>query len=88
MYRLSAICLGVDLVANPDDALDPSNSYAILSHGTLEGRFTGARLGNFTHHFPPNYFDARTVINGHDRAIEIKRFAQDLEAYLQANIIR
>jgi putative chitinase len=85
-YTRFSTLLGVDMVANPDLALDPPTSYPILSHGMLEGRFTGAKLGTFTHHFPPNYFDARTVVNAHDQAIKIKRFAQDLEAYLQANI--
>jgi hypothetical protein len=88
-YRQFSGLLHIDLIANPDLALVPATSYAILSRGMLEGRFTGAQLPTFTHHWPePNYFDARTVVNAHDRAREIAGFAKDLEAYLFASLQR
>jgi hypothetical protein len=85
-YRNFGGRLGIDLEGNPDLALQPANSYAIMTQGMRLGLFTGAAMPNFTQHLPPDYLNARTVINGHDHDRDIAGFAQDLEAFLVANL--
>lgn len=46
-YRLFAQKLGVDLVNNPDIALEPEIAYQIMSLGMREGLFTGRKLSDY-----------------------------------------
>jgi putative chitinase len=75
--------LGVDLVSNPDRALEHDIAFRILTLGMAEGLFTGIKLSRF---IPPkqapNYFMARKVINSLDRAREIQDLAYQYEALL------
>jgi putative chitinase len=69
-----------ELVKNPDLALDPEIARQILFHGCLDGDFTGICLGDHIICADPatdvtDYFEARTVVNGHDRATDIKNYA-------------
>lgn len=56
----------------PDKALEPETAYMILSRGMREGLFTGKKLSDFIYDGRSlDYFNARTIINGHDKAQEI-----------------
>lgn len=73
--------LGRDLVANPSDALIPEMASEIMFYGMIHGSFTGAKLGDFFNETRNDAFNARTIINGHDRAAEIAGWhTQFLEA--------
>jgi predicted chitinase len=75
--------LGVDLVYNPDLALEPPIASKIIWTGMIEGLFTGDRL---LPHFRPNSSDwvgARRIINGLDRAGMIARYAIQFNAACQ-----
>jgi hypothetical protein len=72
-------------VDNPDYALNPEASYAICSSGMRKGWFTGKKLGNYIKdEKPPDYVNARRVINGIDRAEEIADIAGKYELLLRA----
>jgi putative chitinase len=71
--------IGVDLIGNPDLALQPSIAAAVLVRGCLEGWFTGRKLGDY---LPGDYVGARRVINGTDRADLIAGYARTFEAAL------
>jgi putative chitinase len=77
--RLSAV-LNVDLVETPDLALDEGIAYMILSLGMSRGLFTGKALNHYIiPGEPPDYLNARRIINGLDRAAMIASYAQSFE---------
>lgn len=67
-YAKASKKLGVDLVGNPDAALDAKTAARILVRGCMEGWFTGKKLDDY---LPDSFLDARRVVNGTDRAQEI-----------------
>jgi hypothetical protein len=90
-YTLFSQRLGVDLVNNPDLALEKTVAIAILFEGMFHGLFTGRKLAD--------YFDgqdhpdaemkrrriaARAVINGRDKAETFARVAAAFTAALKA----
>jgi len=83
-YTLFTSRLGVDLVGDPDLALDPKIGLAVLFEGMLDGLFTGVSLRRYiTADGPRDYFNARRVVNGTDRAAEIEALAYEFEAALE-----
>jgi hypothetical protein len=68
----------------PDYLLDPAISYRIASRGMREGWFTGKRLSQFiADGAPPDFHNARKIINGLDRAAEIAALANSYELMLR-----
>lgn len=87
-YRHDGNLLGLDLIGNPDLALQPDVAYRIASRGMKEGWFTGHRFASyFADQRPPDYLNARRIINSLDRAQEIADIAVQLEAALAAALI-
>lgn len=82
-YKLAGDVLGLDLIGNPDLALDPVVAGRILVQGCLDGWFTGKRLADYLDRPAPDYRNARRVVNGVDRAAEIAGYARRFEAALQ-----
>ena len=74
-YALASRALGVDLVTNPDLALQPDIAYQIMSRGMLEGWFTGKRLSDYINASKTAFIEARRVINGLDQATAIAQYA-------------
>jgi putative chitinase len=79
--------LGGSLIANPDRAMEPAVSAAIMRLGMTEGWFTGVKLadvlpakGTATR---TQYMNARTIINGRDKADLIEDYAQAFERALR-----
>lgn len=80
---------GIDLVNNPDDALKPDVSVAILFEGMTRGE-TG--IGDFTNHSLDMYFNnlesdpvgARAIVNGTDKAQLIAGYYYDFMQALGA----
>jgi len=64
--------LGVDLIGNPDAALNPDIAARILVRGCIEGWFTGKKLDDY---LPDDFRNARRVVNGTDRADLIASYA-------------
>lgn len=71
--------LGVDLVGNPDIALQPTVAARVIVVGMTEGLFTGRSLSDFS-----TYEDMRRVVNGTDRAKDIAVVAEEFERALRA----
>jgi putative chitinase len=74
-YRSAGAALGLiddrDLVAHPEMALDSLIAVRVMFRGMAEGWFTGAKLGQFFNDETDDPYNARTIINGHDKANEI-----------------
>lgn len=79
--------LNVDLLGNPNLALDPVISFKIMSIGMFNGIFTGKKLGTYVSATKKDYVKARGVINGNDRAREIAGYADVLEDILAEALI-
>jgi putative chitinase len=83
-YRRAGDKLGVDLVRYPDMAMDPALSIRIMIAGMEEGWFTGKRNRDYLNSTPPDYREARRIINGTDKAATIAGHARNFEAALRA----
>lgn len=78
-YTLFAELLNVDLVNNPELALQPTVSARILVRGMTEGLFTGKKMSDYT-----TFEGMRRVVNGTDRARMIAGYARKFQAALEA----
>lgn len=75
-YKRYGELLGLDLLNNPDLALDPHVSLFILVHGSRTGTFTGRKLSQYVNQQKTDFYNARRVINGLDKAAHIASLAQ------------
>lgn len=75
-YDRYAKILGIDLVTNPDLALDPDTALFILVHGFKTGTFTGRKITDLINGFSTDYVGARRCINGTDHDNDIAHIAQ------------
>lgn len=66
---------------SPDDAMKPDVAAKILRDGMEAGRFTGKKLADY---LPGDYFNARRIINGLDKAEAIATHAKGFEGALIA----
>ena len=60
--------LGIDLVNNPELAAEPNTAAKILVLGSRDGTFTGKKLSYYVNGSNPDFYNARRVINGTDKA--------------------
>jgi putative chitinase len=76
--------LGVDLVGNPELALDHEIASKICYWGMTKGKFTGRKLSDYFNDEKTDWVNARRIINGIDKATQIathaKKFHQILES--------
>jgi len=80
-YAKAGSKLGVDLLGNPEAALNPDVAARILVRGCAEGWFTGKKLADY-----PDYVGMRRVVNGTDRAEMIAGYAETFEAALLMSV--
>lgn len=86
-YAKAGAKLGVDLVNNPDLAMNAALAARIMREGMAGGWFSGKRLSDY---LPASgtatrqqYMDARRIINGTDRADLVEDYAQAFERALR-----
>ena len=68
--------LGGSLVQDADRALELELATEIIFGGMRDGDFTGAKLAQFFTAEETNWYDARTIVNGHDQATTIAGYAE------------
>ena len=76
-YARLGRALNLDLVSNPDLALDPKVACDILVKGMRLGLFTGKSLDHVSEpeSSEPDFTNDRAVVNGTDRAVKIGGYA-------------
>lgn len=85
-YKKMGELLGLDLLGNPDLALDKRNAADIIVVGMTSGTFTGMGLSRYINPTFADYFNARKVVNGLDRAQLIADYALKIEQNLEYQI--
>lgn len=90
-YNYVSSQIGVDLILNPDFAMNPEIAAQILVKGMLDGWFTGRMLGTFVDDVEETdaeeireFIEARHVVNGTDKAKLVADYAMKFEAALAA----
>jgi glycosyl hydrolase family 19 (putative chitinase) len=82
-YELLGGLLGIDLVNQPDFAMDPETAYQVLSIGMRDGLFTGKKLSDYINDKKTDYLNARKIINAMDKAALIAGYATRFETILK-----
>lgn len=75
-YRKAKALTGIDLLTTPDRAKDADLAYLIAIQGMKDGWFTGRKLKQFIDDGKSDFENARTIINGHDKAQTIADIAR------------
>lgn len=88
----AGLCAPGEILANPDKVMEPPISAFIMRKGMEGGWFTGVKLSAVLPHegvaTRKQYMDARTIINGRDKADLIEDYAQIFERGLIAGGLR
>jgi hypothetical protein len=87
-YALAGVKLGrgLDLLFDPELALDPEVAYKLMSHSLLtgDGFANGHKLSDYMYGGTTNYKGARHMVNGNDHADRIAASAERFEKLLLA----
>lgn len=75
-YEKYSRLLGIDLVNNPDLAMEPATALFVLVHGFRTGTFTGRKITDYITMSHTDFINARRCINGSDHAGDIARLAE------------
>jgi hypothetical protein len=75
-YKKMGDKLGVNMLKNPDLALDLKYAIPIMFIGMEEGSFTGKKLSDYFNKSKEEWVQARRIINGLDKANAIADYAQ------------
>jgi predicted chitinase len=78
-YDLLGKRLNINLVLNPDLALELPISTGILFEGMISGIFTNRKLSDYINKNKCDYVNARRIINGTDKAELIAKYALKFE---------
>lgn len=73
-YSKFSNILNIDLLGNPELALDPEIATKIMFKGMAEGLFTGHKLSDYFNDFSEDPINARKIINGKDKAELIAKY--------------
>jgi len=79
-YEKAGKKIGVDLLNNPEKALDIDNTTKIMFAGMAEGWFTGKKLSDYFNGLKEDWVNARRIINGTDKANLIANYARQYYA--------
>lgn len=82
-YEAMSRLTGVDLVSDPDRAMEMKTAVAILVEGMVAGSFTGHRLADHLNADKEDWVNARRIVNGTDRAEKLAGYAQAFHAALR-----
>lgn len=73
----------VPLVNDPDLAMEPWIAAQVAINGMAGGWFTGKKLSDYLTPTSTDYYNARRIINGTDKASTIAAYAEECEAAIR-----
>lgn len=85
-YKTLGDAINVDLVGDPDRALELGVAVKIIFHGMLNGSFTGHKLGDYFNTTKSDWVNARRIVNGLDRADAIAGYGKAYYAALSYTV--
>lgn len=83
-YQIMTPIVGVDLVANPNKAMETRVAVKIMFDGMERGSFTAHKLSAHINDQKTDYYNARRIINGVESAAKVATYAKAFEAALRA----
>ncbi len=81
-YARMSRLIGVDLLHDPDRAMEPGPALAILFTGMIRGSFTGHKLAHYFNLAREDWRGARRIINGTESAATVAELAVAYRAAL------
>lgn len=85
-YKKQAAKLGIDFYKHPDLVMEPENAYRILVEGMKDGDFTGKGLDRYINDSNTDYYTARKIVNGLDKAGTIAGYARKFQKIFEYSI--
>ncbi|RUM26360.1 hypothetical protein EFQ99_08865 [Rhizobium vallis] len=82
-YEAMSVLTGIDLVADPDRAMEMDAAVTILIDGMLQGSFTGHKLEDHLNAATEDWVNARRIVNGTDRAEKLASYAMAFHAAIR-----
>lgn len=74
------LAMGGELVSTPDMAMEPDTAAYVLCVGMKQGSFTGRKLADYISPGSIDFYNARRIVNGTDKAQEIAQIAEEFLA--------
>lgn len=81
-YVKAGKALGLDLLKEPQTVEEPGIAAKVLIWGMSTGAYTGKANRDYLAKSPPDYVNARRIINGTDKASLIATYAKEFQAAL------
>lgn len=82
-YETMSAVTGIDLVTDPDRAMEMDTAVTILMEGMRLGSFTGYKLADFFGEDRQDWVNARRIVNGTDRAQQIASYGMTLHSAIR-----
>jgi|SRR5271165_870902 len=85
-YKKLGDKIGVDLVNNPEKALELDVASKVIFTGMIGGDFTGKKLIDYFNSASEDWVHARRIVNGLDRAEDIAGYAKNFYAAISYTV--
>lgn len=87
-YQKAQDIFGIPFVEQPELMMQSANAAKVMAHFMVKGLFTGHKLSDYLPQTGPatkqQFYPARRIINGLDRASDVAEYALKFQSYLQA----
>jgi hypothetical protein len=82
-YEAMSALTGIDLVAEPDRAMEMGPAVSILIEGMVQGSFSNHKLADHLNETNDDWINARRIVNGTDRAEKLAGYGKTFLAAIR-----
>jgi predicted chitinase len=82
-YEAMSLLTGIDLVAEPDRAMEMDAAVSILIEGMVQGSFATHKLADHLNETTEDWVNARRIVNGTDRAEKLAGYGKTFLAAIR-----